>query len=350
MNNTMFGLLHGRGEVSALPMIAGDFKGKDIVSFDQFDAGDLSRLFALTDSMKRIAVGNEPSQLLAGFIVTLLFFEPSSRTFSSFAAAVKRLGGQTIEMQNPEKVASVSKGESFEDTIRVMGAYSDAIVLRHRIVGAAQQAAGVRHDPYSSVPIINAGDGNNEHPTQTLLDLYTLYERYGRLDNLKGLLAGDCLNSRAIHSLIRGLSLFGNNRVYLLSPDSLHLTRDDFVDFRARGIEIVELSSEREIPRDCDFWYWTRVQRERFSSTEVYQQALKQTTMVTPELLRAYAREDMILMDPLPRVESVDPAVDGDKRAVYLRAQIRNGLYTRMALLALVLGRTGASPVQYAST
>ena len=172
-----------------------------------------------------------------------------------------------------------------------------------------------------------------------LLDLYTLYERYGRLDNLKGLLAGDCLNSRTIHSLIRGLSLFGNNTVYLLSPDSLRLTRDDFVDFRARGIKIVELSSEKEIPRDCDFWYWTRVQRERFSSAEMYQAALKQTTMVTPDLLRTYAREDMILMDPLPRVASVDPAVDDDERAVYLRTQIRNGLYTRMALLALILGQ-----------
>jgi aspartate carbamoyltransferase catalytic subunit len=153
------------------------------------------------------------------------------------------------------------------------------------------------------------------------------------------LLAGDCLNSRAIHSLIRGLSLFSNNTVYLLSPDCLRLTRDDFVAFRARGIKIVELESKHDIPRDCDFWYWTRVQRERFASAEIYQEALRQTTMVTPDLLRAYARKDMILMDPLPRVESVDPAVDDDERAVYLRAQIRNGLYTRMALLALVLGQ-----------
>jgi aspartate carbamoyltransferase len=241
-------------------------------------------------------------------------------------------------------VASLSKGESFEDTIRVLEAYSDALVLRHRIVGAAQQAANAGRGSGAPtnlrpVPVINAGDGNNEHPTQTLLDLYTLYERYGRLDNLKGLLAGDCLNSRAIHSLIRGLSLFDNNTLYLLSPDCLRLTRDDFVAFHARGIEIVELQSEQEIPRDCDFWYWTRVQRERFPSAELYQSALKQTTMVTPDLLRTYARDDMILMDPLPRVESVDPAVDDDERAVYLRAQIRNGLYTRMALLALVLGR-----------
>ena len=226
---------------SQLAMIEGNFKGKHIVSFDQFAVEDLQQLFALTRSMKQLVVNNESSQLLSGMIISLLFFEPSSRTFSSFAAAVKRLGGQTIDMQNPETITSVNKGESFEDTIRVLEAYSNALILRHRIVGAARQAASV----VETIPVINAGDGNNEHPTQTLLDLYTLYERYGRLDNLKGLLAGDCLNSRAIHSLIRGLSLFGNNTVYLLSPDALRLTRDDFVSFRARGIEIVD-SGERK--------------------------------------------------------------------------------------------------------
>lgn len=348
MNHAMFRSQNGKEQAlsplptaSSLPTIGGNFKGKDIVSLDQFNVEDLSQLFSLTHSMKQLAVNHEPSQLLAGFVVALLFFEPSSRTFSSFASAVKRLGGQTIEIQNPETAASVSKGESFEDTIRVLGAYSDAIVLRHRIVGAAQQAANADGDGTGTrpVPVINAGDGSNEHPTQTLLDLYTLYERYGHLNNLKGLLAGDCLNSRTIHSLIRGLSLFSNNTLYLLSPDCLRLTRDDFVAFRARGIEIIELQSEQEIPRDCDFWYWTRVQRERFASAELYQSALKQTTVVTPDLLRTYAREDMILMDPLPRVASVDPAVDDDERAVYLRSQIRNGLYTRMALLTLVLGR-----------
>jgi aspartate carbamoyltransferase catalytic subunit len=318
-----------------LELIHGDFKGKDIVSFDQLAVEDLYQIFSLSHFMKQLVVNNEPSQLLAGFLVTLLFFEPSSRTFCSFAAAVKRLGGQTIEIQHPEVVASLCKGESFEDTIRVLEAYSNAIVLRHRVVGAAQQAASVA----SFVPIINAGDGSNEHPTQTILDLSTLYERYGRLDGLKGLLAGDCLNSRAIHSLLRGLSLFRNNTVYLLSPGCLRLTRDDFFALSSRGIKLIEIESEKEIPRDCDFWYWTRVQRERFSSGEEYTAALKQTIMVTPELLDIYARKDMILMDPLPRVESVDPAVDQDERAVYLRAQIRHGLYTRMALLALVLGR-----------
>jgi aspartate carbamoyltransferase catalytic subunit len=318
-----------------LETINGNFNGKDIVSFDQFAVNDLHMLFDLTDQMKRIAVNKEPSHLLEGLLVALLFFEPSSRTFSSFAAAVKRLGGQTIEIQNPEMVSSVKKGESFEDTIRVLEAYTNAIVLRHHFAGAAQEAAQAAQ----FVPVINAGDGNNEHPTQTLLDLYTLYERFGRLDHLTGLLAGDCLNSRTIHSLLRGLSLFKKNTVYLLSPRSLRLARDDFLVFSNRGIKIIEISDVRDIPTDCHFWYWTRLQKERFASQAEYQDILQAAVVVTPHLLQNHAGKDMILMNPLPRVESIDPAVDTDERAVYLRSQVRNGLYTRMALLALILGR-----------
>ncbi len=318
-----------------LQPINGDYRGKDIVSLEQFSADDLQILFTLTQHMKRIALNNEPSQLLAGMLISLLFFEPSSRTFGSFAAAVKRLGGQTLEMQNPEMVSSIYKGESFEDTIRVFEAYADAIVLRHYQVGAAKRAAQASE----TVPIINAGDGNNEHPTQTLLDLYTLYERFGRLDHLSGLLVGDPLNSRALHSLIRGLSLFKHNTVYLLSPLRLRLTRDDYVYLSSKGVTIVEISSEREIPRESDFWYWTRIQRERLASPDEYQDIAQETFVATPELLAKYARKDMILMDPLPRVGSVDPAVDTDERSVFLRSQIRNGLYTRMALLALMLNK-----------
>jgi len=315
--------------------INGDFKGKDIVSLDQFSVEDLGILFSLTRKMKEIAVHNQASSLLAGYIVSLLFFEPSSRTFGSFAAAVKRLGGQTIEIQNPETVSSVAKGESFEDTIRTFEAYSDALVLRHRIPGSARQAA----EAADSIPVINAGDGNNEHPTQTLLDLYTLYERFGRLNNLTCLFAGDPLNSRVIHSLIRGLSLFKNNTVYLLSPSQLRLSRADFAYWRTRGVKIIEISSEKDIPGDCHLWYWTRIQKERFASLEEYNDVAKDRFIVTPQLLREYGNSEMILMDPLPRVGTIDPAVDADERAVYLRSQIRNGLYTRMALLALVLGK-----------
>jgi len=187
--------------------------------------------------------------------------------------------------------------------------------------------------------VINAGDGNNEHPTQTLLDLYTLYEKFGRLNNLTCLFAGDPLNSRTIHSLLRGLSLFANNTVYLLSPPQLQFSRTDFIYWSAQGIRIIEITSEEDIPEDCDLWYWTRIQQERFASFEEYQDIVKDRFIVTPELLNRYASKDMILMDPLPRVGTIDPAVDADERAVYLRSQIRNGMYTRMALLTLLLGR-----------
>lgn len=316
-------------------IINGNFKGKDIVSLDQFSVGDLQILFTLTNKMKQIAVDHEPLHILAGNIVSLLFFEPSSRTFSSFAVAVKKLGGQTIEIQDPETVTSVKKGETFEDTIRTFEAYSDAIVLRHRIAGSANLAAKTA----TSIPVINAGDGNNEHPTQTLLDLYTIYEKFGRLHNLTCLLAGDPLNSRVIHSLIRGLSLFENNTVYLLSPQKLRLKRSDFYYWSEHGIKIIEIHHENDIPGNCDLWYWTRIQKERFSSLEEYLDVMNSGFIVIPELLHKHASKDMILMDPLPRVGTIDPAVDSDERAIYFRSQIRNGLYTRMALLALLLGK-----------
>jgi aspartate carbamoyltransferase catalytic subunit len=320
---------------NATRMINGNFTGKDIVSLDQFSTEDLHVLFLLANEMKRIAVNKEPSNILAGHIISLLFFEPSSRTFGSFAAAVKRLGGQTLDIQNPETVSSVSKGETFEDTIRTFEAYSNAIVLRHKVAGSAKLAA----ETATTVPVINAGDGNNEHPTQTLLDLYTMYEQFGRLNNLTGLFAGDPLNSRTIHSLLRGLSLFANNTVYLLSPEQLRLTRSDFIYWSSRGLRIIEITCEKEIPANCDFWYWTRIQRERFATIEEYNDVVKDKFVVTPQLLHTHARKDMILMDPLPRVGTIDTEVDADERAVYLRSQIRNGLYTRMALLALLLGK-----------
>ncbi|HEY0755765.1 MAG TPA: aspartate carbamoyltransferase [Ktedonobacteraceae bacterium] len=318
---------------SQVDSIQGNFYGKDIISLDQFAVEDLFEVFHLALHMKQLVQNSQPSQLLAGKIISLLFFEPSSRTFGSFASAVKRLGGQTLDIQNPEMVTSVNKGESFEDTIRVFEAYSDAIVLRHPRSGAARVAA----EAAQFVPILNAGDGTNEHPSQTLLDLCTLYEQFGRLDHLSGLLAGDALNSRTMHSLMRGLSLFPGNRLYILAPPKLRLTRDDYVHISSRGVELIELCSENEIPPDCNFWYWTRIQKERFSSMEEYLELAAEKFVVTPELLTRRASRDMILMDPLPRVGTIDPAVDRDERAVYLRSQIRNGLYTRMALLALVL-------------
>ena len=319
----------------AIAAIQGNFQGKDVVSLDQFAVADLFPVFELARQMKQLVLESSPSQILAGKVVALLFFEPSSRTFGSFGSAVKRLGGQTLDIQSPETVTSVNKGETFEDTIRVFEAYADALVLRHPQPGAALRAA----EAAQFVPVINAGDGNNEHPTQTLLDLFTLYETFGRLDHLNGLLVGDALNSRTMHSLMRGLALFPGNRLTILAPEKLRLSHDDLVASRARGLDLTEIASTEEMPHDCHFWYWTRLQTERFSSPEEYQELVAGKFIATPDLLARYATQETILMDPLPRVGTIDPAVDMDERAVYLRSQIRNGLYIRMALLALILGK-----------
>lgn len=314
--------------------INGDFKGKDIISLDQFSSLDLQLLFKHVPLMCDIAKNAKTSKILEGNIITLIFYEPSSRTFGSFTASIKQLGGQTVDILNPKEFSSVSKGETLEDTIRVFEAYSDAIVIRHPEKGTAEKAAiAAKH-----VPIINAGDGIGEHPTQALLDLYTIYDANGTLENLTGVMVGDLLNGRTIHSLIRGLSLFPNNTLYLLSPNELKLSRDDYNTFTKRGITLIEIEKETDIPKTANFWYWTRVQKERFTDLTAYEKVKTKFTL-TPDLLNTYGNEKMILMHPLPRVGEIDIAIDDDKRAVYLTKQIRNGMYIRMALLALVLGK-----------
>ena len=314
--------------------INGDFKGKDIISLDQFAQKDIKILFSQVPKMKRIALKAMPSKIIAGKIVVILFYEPSSRTFGSFSTAIKQIGGQTVEILNPQQFSSVSKGETFEDTIRVFEAYSDAIVLRHPTSGAARKAAEIA----KLVPIINAGDGVGEHPTQALLDLYTIYEKFGRLDNLTVLSAGDMLNGRTIHSLIKGLALYPKNTLYLLAPPSLRLSKKDYSYFQNLGVKLVEIDNEKDIPKNANVWYWTRVQKERFNNIKDYEE-LNNKYIVSQKFLDTYAGKHTILMHPLPRVGEINPEVDDDKRAMYLRSQIRNGLYVRMALLAMVLGK-----------
>lgn len=319
---------------SGLQKINGNFKNKDIISLDQFSSKDIAIILKETKKMRTIAFNARSSKLLAGNIVTLIFYEPSSRTFGSFAAAVKQLGGQTVEIQDPYHFSSVAKGETLEDTMRVFEAYCDAIVIRHPQIGTAQAAAKAA----SFIPIINAGDGIGEHPTQALLDLATIHEKHGHLDNLVGVMAGDLLNGRTIHSLIRGLSLFEDTTLYLLAPNELKLSREDYDNFTKRGIKLIEISSEEQMPSNADFWYWTRVQKERFTSLEDYEK-VKNKYIVTPELMRRYAGKNTILMHPLPRIGEILQEVDIDPRAVYLRSEVRNGMYVRMALLTLILGK-----------
>lgn len=314
--------------------INGNFKGKDIITLDQFSSIDIELLFKHVKKMSDIAKNARPSDILKGNIISLLFYEPSSRTFGSFSASVKQLGGQTVEILCPQQFSSVVKGETLEDTIRVFEAYGDAIVIRHSQKGTAEKAALSA----KFIPVINAGDGIGEHPTQALLDLYTIYEKNGKLDNLTVLFAGDMLNGRTVHSLIRGLSLFKGNKAYLLSPKELKLSREDYSNFSKRGIKLIEIENEKEIPKNADVWYFTRVQKERFKDIKEYEK-VKNKFVVTKKLLDTYGGKDTILMHPLPRVGEIETEVDDDPRAVYLRSEIRNGMYVRMALLALVLGK-----------
>lgn len=313
--------------------INGDFKGKDILSLDQFSPLDISILFKHTKRMRTIGVNAKPSDLLKGNIVTLIFYEPSSRTFGSFGAAVKQLGGQTIEVHDVS-ATSVAKGESLEDTIRVFEAYCDAIVIRHPIKGSIQKAA----DAAFFVPVINAGDGAGSHPTQALLDLYTIYEKFHRLDSITALLCGDVLHSRTHHSLIEGLSIYPNNTIYLLSPKKLKLSREDFAKYSKNNIKLIEIHDEKDIPENADVWYWNRIQRERFENPKEAEK-YKDKFILTQQLLQERGNENLIILDPLPRVGEIDLNVDADPRAGYLRTQIRNGMYVRMALLSLVLDK-----------
>ena len=316
---------------SSVIKIENNFKGKDIISIDQFSSKDLSILFPIASKMKQLVVSQKPSNILAGQVVTLVFYEPSTRTFSSFASAVKRLGGQTIEHQNPLQTSSAVKGETLEDTMHMFTAYSNAIVVRHPEVGSAQRAAAA-----ASVPVINAGDGPSEHPTQALLDLYTLHDRFGNLDRLTGVFAGDMLYGRTVKSLIRGLALYSRNTFYLLSPKELRLSRDDYNNFTARGVELIEIEKEADIPKNAHFWYWTRVQKERFASLDAYEK-VKNKFILTKQLAKTYASKNTIFMHPLPRVGEIATEIDDDPRAVYLTIQAQNGVFVRMALLALVL-------------
>lgn len=315
-----------------IELIKGDYSGKHVVSLRQFDPESISLLFEITDRMRTAELREFVPGLLEGKHILLLFYEPSSRTRVSFDSAAQHLGARLSVENNPQVFSSVSKGETFEDTIRTFAKYTDMIVLRHPEIGSAEKAAKI-----SEVPIINAGDGIGEHPTQALLDLFTIWEHTGRLEGLTGVAAGDIKNGRTVHSLLDGLSMYPGNTVYLLSPHELRLDRDDFEHYEAGGLNLVEIENPTDIPKDSSFWYWTRTQKERFASLEEYE-AMANRYIVTPEFLNQHGNEDMVLLHPLPRVGEITEETDSDPRAHYFQ-QVQNGLHVRMALLTLVFGR-----------
>ncbi len=307
----------------------GPLFNQHILSVKQFQHRDLEAIFAVADEMRLMVQRVGSFDLLKGKVLAVLFYEPSTRTSSSFIAAIQRLGGSIIPI-NEVRYSSVSKGESLPDTIRTLEAYADVIVLRHPETGAAALAA-----QYARKPIINAGDGIGEHPTQALLDLFTILEERGRIDGLTVTMLGDLKYGRTVHSLARLLSLYDVKLNYV-SPDSLRMPRELVEELDAKGIPQHETGSLDDVLRDTDVLYVTRVQKERFANLDEYE-AVKGSYVITPETM-AHAQEHMVLMHPLPRVGEISEAVDRDSRAAYFR-QVEYGMYVRMALLAMVLGK-----------
>jgi len=305
------------------------FYGQDIISVKQFDRPKLEYIFGVAREMRAMVDRFGSADLLQGKVLANLFYEPSTRTSSSFAAAMLRLGGRVISI-NEVRYSSVVKGESLPDTVRTLECYADVIVLRHPEVGAAALAA-----KYASKPVINAGDGIGEHPTQALLDLFTIEEELGRVDGLRVAMVGDLKYGRTVHSLTRLLCLY-DVELDFVSPSILRMPREIIEEVEEHGLPYQETEDIHNIVADVDVLYVTRVQRERFEDPTEYER-VKDFYVITPELMKQ-AKEKMIVMHPFPRVFEISYEVDSDPRAAYFR-QIQNGLYIRMALLAAVLGK-----------
>lgn len=306
------------------------FYGKDILSVKQFSRQDLEYIFGVAHEMREMVLRVGTFDLLKGKILANLFYEPSTRTSSSFTSAMERLGGSLIPI-NEVHYSSVAKGESLPDTIRTLECYADVIVLRHPEVGASALAAR-----YAQKPIINAGDGVGEHPTQALLDLFTIYEELGEVDGLIVTMLGDLKYGRTVHSLARLLSLY-DVKINFVSPDILKIPSDIINEIEFKGTSQAEFIKLEPVLPETDVLYVTRVQKERFEDLTEYEN-VKSAFIITPETLKD-AKERMIIMHPLPRVGEISMEVDDDPRAAYFR-QMEYGLYVRMALLAMVLGKS----------
>ena len=303
--------------------------GRHILSVSQFARADLEQVFTVAEEMRTMVERIGAFDLLKGKILANVFYEPSTRTSSSFTAAMERLGGSVIPI-NEVKYSSVSKGESLPDTVRTLECYADVIVLRHPETGSAAIAANVARKP-----IINAGDGIGEHPTQALLDLFTMREELGAIDGLTVTMLGDLKYGRTVHSLAKLLALF-EVKVNYVSPDLLRMPVELIAQLAARGLRQSEYNALDPALADTDVLYVTRVQKERFENPDEYE-SVRGAYVITPETM-THAKPKMALMHPLPRVGEIAPEVDTDPRAAYFR-QMEYGMYVRMALLAMVLGK-----------
>ncbi|HEY5900926.1 MAG TPA: aspartate carbamoyltransferase [Anaerolineales bacterium] len=309
----------------------GAWYGKDIISVKQFSKPDLEYVFGVAHEMRGMVERVGTFDLLKGKILANLFYEPSTRTSSSFTAAMERLGGSVIPI-NEVKYSSISKGETLADTVRTLECYADVIVLRHPEVGSAALAAKAARKP-----VINAGDGVGEHPTQALLDTFTIFEELGVgvVDGLTVTMLGDLKYGRTVHSLARLLSMY-DVRLNYVSPDILRMPAEVMEEVGAKRIPQQETGRLEDVLAETDVLYVTRVQKERFEDPADYEK-VKGAFVINPDVMSA-AKKDMIVMHPLPRVTEISMDFDEDPRAAYFR-QMEYGLYVRMALLAMVLGK-----------
>ena len=298
-----------------------------VIESQQFSRSILEDLFARADEIKR-----EPHHFigrLAGQVMAALFYEPSTRTRLSFEAAMLRLGGETMGTDNAREFSSAAKGETLEDTIQIVGGYADVIVLRHNEEGAAKRAAAV-----ASVPIINAGDGPGQHPTQALLDLYTVRNELGRIDGVRVAMVGDLANGRTVRSLTYLLGKFKDIKVWFVAPPQVEMREDLKAHLDEHHVPWIETEDLNAVLPEADVVYMTRIQKERFTDPEAYN-AVKGAYRIDKDAM-ALMRKYAILMHPLPRVDEISPEVDADPRSAYFR-QARNGLHVRMALLDRLL-------------
>jgi aspartate carbamoyltransferase catalytic subunit len=304
-------------------------KGKDILHGNQFSKRDVEGIIKIASNLERQLKKKDSLTLLKGKILATLFFEPSTRTRLSFETAMQRLGGEVISMASAES-SSAAKGETVADTARTVSQYADVIVIRHPRIGSAKEAADA-----ALIPVINAGDGAGQHPTQALLDIYTIHKELGSLKNLVVSMVGDLKNGRTVHALVELLSLF-RTRLYFVSPNSLRMPEEIVSYLKQKGIEIEETEDFKKAASESHLVYMTRIQKERFENLSEYER-VKGYYVIDERFLKELKKKITIL-HPLPRVNEISPEVDAYPGAAYFR-QVRNGVFVRMALLAMVLGK-----------
>ncbi len=298
---------------------------RDLISITDFSKDEYLRIMELAADFEK----NPNQNLLDGKVVASLFFEPSTRTRLSFETAINRLGGRVIGFSDSSS-SSVSKGETLHDTIRMVSNYADLIVMRHPLEGSARYASEV-----SSVPIINAGDGANQHPSQTLLDMYSIMKTQGRLDNINIFMVGDLKYGRTVHSLLMALSEFENPVFNFIAPPELRMPVEYKHFLHSKGIKYYEHSEFTDNISDADIIYMTRVQKERFTDPIEYEK-VKNVYILKNKMLKN-TKPTVKILHPLPRVNEIHPDVDNNPKAYYFN-QALNGVFTREAIIAHIMG------------